>query len=155
MKTKIALLLVFLVICVGTGYIINNINEANYTRELQEIKSSRSTDLDNYRRNKQLAEDYLDVYKIVDENSYQQIKNELYNKLSTNMQNDIFPSVNYEGLPLHRMETSVLRCIGTNNSSGSNTFLIEFNLTGINYNQDVTTLVTIRDGVITEVERLK
>ena len=46
--------------------------------------------------------------------------------------------------------------MGTNNNyEDENTFLLEYNLTGVNYNQDITNIVTVRNGVIMSVVRIK
>ena len=130
--------------------------QVNERKEIQEINATRNTFLDDYNSNKKLVESYLQVYEIRDENSYQHIKNELYNKLSNELQDQIFPTVNYEGLALHPLETKILDIMGTNNNyEDENTFLLEYNLTGVNYNQDITNIVTVRNGVIMSVVRIK
>ena len=112
--------------------------------------------LSEYRLGSVILHKNNEVYNIVDENSYQNVKNDMYNKFSSEMQKEIFPTVNYSGLPLHTMETKVIRIIGTNNGyNEKNTFLLEYNLTGINYDQDITNLIDIEDGVITRVIRVK
>lgn len=148
------LVILFLVFCVGIG--VKYGVDLKYKNDLMEIQQSRNTFLDNYHRNKSLAESYLQVYDIIDENSYQMVKNDMYNSFSYELQQSLFPSVNYTGLPLHNMDTKIIKCIGTNNGySKKNTFLIEYNLTGINYNQNITNLIDIEDGVITRVVRIK
>lgn len=144
----------FIIFCIVLG--VKYGMEIQYRNELNEIYVSRNTELDNYKSNKSLVESYLQVYDIVDENSYQNVKNDMYNKFSSEMQKELFPTVNYSGLSLHSMQTEVIRIIGTNNGENEkNTFLLEYNLTGINYNQDITNLVDVEDGVITRVIRIK
>lgn len=151
---KIALILIFLIACVGFG--VKYGMQVHYNNELATIEASRNTALDNYNSNKRLAESYLQVYKIVDENSYQNIKNDMYHSFSTEMQRQLFPSVNYEGLDLHKMETKLIRVMGTNNGpNAKNTFLLEYNLTAVNYDQNITNLIEIEDGVICRVTRIK
>lgn len=155
MKTyiKIGLVILFIVLCVGVG--VKYGMDINYKNELNAIYSSRDTSLDSYKTNKALAESYLQVYEIVDENSYQNIKNDMYEKFSTKMRNEIFPTVNYSGIPLHTMKTEVIKIIGTNNEKGVNTFLVEYNLKAINYDQNITNLIDIENGVIMKVTRIK
>lgn len=144
----------FIIFCIVLG--VKYGMEIQYRNELNEIYASRNTELDNYKSNKSLVESYLQVYDIVDENSYQNVKNDMYNKFSSEMQKELFPTVNYSGLSLHSMQTEVIRIIGTNNGENAkNTFLLKYNLTGINYNQDITNLVDVEDGVITRVVRIK
>lgn len=151
---KSLLVILFVLFCIGIG--VKYGIDLKYKNDLIEIQQSRNTFLDNYHRNKSLVESYLQVYDIVDENSYQMVKNDMYNHFSTELQKSIFPSVNYTGLPLHNMETTIKQCMGTNNEyNEKNTFLIEYNLKGINYNQDITNLIDIEDGVITRVIRIK
>ena len=127
-----------------------------YNTELAKIEASRNTELDNYKNNKNLAKSYLRVYDIQDESSYQNVKNDMYHKFSTEMQKELFPTVNYEGLDLHDLNTELIRVIGTNNGyEKENTFLLEYRLTGVNYDQTITNLVTIQKGVITDVVRIK
>ena len=151
---KSILVILFILFCIILG--VKYGMQVHYNNELVEINASKNIVLDSYKKNKNLAESYLQVYNIVDENSYQNVKNDMYNKFSSEMQKEIFPTVNYSGLPLHTMETKVIRIIGTNNGyNEKNTFLLEYNLTGINYDQDITNLIDIEDGVITRVIRVK
>ena len=54
------------------------------------------------------------------------------------------------------METELIRVIGTNNGANEkNTFLLEYNLKAVNYDQNITNLIEIEDGVITNVTRIK
>ena len=151
---KSILVILFILFCIILG--VKYGMQVHYNNELAEINASKNIVLDSYKKNKNWAESYLQVYNIVDENSYQNVKNDMYNKFSSEMQKEIFPTVNYSGLPLHTMETKVIRIIGTNNGyNEKNTFLLEYNLTGINYDQDITNLIDIEDGVITRVIRVK
>lgn len=151
---RIGIIALFLISCIVLGVIYAM--QVNERKEIQEINATRNTFLDDYNSNKKLVESYLQVYEIRDENSYQHIKNELYNKLSNELQGQIFPTVNYEGLALHPLETKILDIMGTNNNyEDENTFLLEYNLTGVNYNQDITNIVTVRNGVIMSVVRIK
>lgn len=151
---RIGIIALFLISCIVLGVIYAM--QVNERKEIQEINAIRNTFLDDYNSNKKLVESYLQVYEIRDENSYQHIKNELYNKLSNELQDQIFPTVNYEGLALHPLETKILDIMGTNNNyEDENTFLLEYNLTGVNYNQDITNIVTVRNGVIMSVVRIK
>lgn len=151
---RIGIIALFLISCIVLGVIYAM--QVNERKEIQEINATRNTFLDDYNSNKKLVESYLQVYEIRDENSYQHIKNELYNKLSNELQDQIFPTVNYEGLALHPLETKILDIMGTNNNyEDENTFLLEYNLTGVNYNQDITNIVTVRNGVIMSVVRIK
>lgn len=151
---RIGIVALFLVSCIVLGVVYAM--QINERKEIQEIQAMRNTFLDDYNSNKQLVESYLQVYDIRDENSYQNIKNEMYNKLSNELQEQIFPTVNYEGLALHPLKTKVLSIKGTNNYYESeNTFLLEYNLTGVNYNQDITNLVTVKNGTIMSVIRIK
>lgn len=151
---KILFFIIFFLFCIlfGLKYGI----DIKYENDLEDIYATRNTSLDNYKKNKSLAESYLQVYKIVDEDSYQSIKNDMYNSFSSELQDEIFPTVNYTGLPLHNMETKLIRIMGTNNGENKiNTFLIEYNLKAINYNQNITNLIDIENGVITKVTRIK
>lgn len=151
---RIGIVVLFLISCITLGvmYAI----QVNERKELQEISAMRNTFLDDYNANKSLVESYLQVYEIRDENSYQNVKNEIYNSLSYEMQEQIFPTVHYEGLALHPMTTKVISIKGTNNDyENENTFILEYNLTGVNYNQDITNIVTVRNGVIMSVVRIK
>lgn len=151
---RIGIIALFLISCIVLGVIYAM--QVNERKEIQEINATRNTFLDDYNSNKKLVESYLQVYEIRDENSYQHIKNELYNKLSNELRDQIFPTVNYEGLALHPLETKILDIMGTNNNyEDENTFLLEYNLTGVNYNQDITNIVTVRNGVIMSVIRIK
>lgn len=145
--------LIFLIICISVG--IKYGLDLKNLNEVRAIESSRIVFLDNYKSNKALAESYLQVYEIVDENSYQNIKNDMYEKFSTKMRNEIFPTVNYSGIPLHTMKTEVIKIIGTNNEKGVNIFLVEYNLKAINYDQNITNLIDIENGVIMKVTRIK
>lgn len=151
---RIGIIALFLISCIVLGVIYAmQVNEQN---DLREINSMRNTFLDDYNSNKQLVESYLQVYNIRDENSYQNVKNDMYNKFSNEMQDQIFPTVHYEGLALHPMTTKVISIKGTNNDyKDENTFLLEYNLTGVNYNQDITNLITVKNGVILSVIRIK
>ena len=151
---RIGIVVLFLISCITLGvmYAI----QVNERKELQEISAMRNTFLDDYNANKSLVESYLQVYEIRDENSYQNVKNEIYNSLSYEMQDQIFPIFHYEGLALHPMTTKVISIKGTNNDyENENTFILEYNLTGVNYNQDITNIVTVRNGVIMSVVRIK
>jgi hypothetical protein len=54
------------------------------------------------------------------------------------------------------MDTKLIRIIGTNNGPyEKNTFLVEYNLKAVNYDQDITNLIDIENGVITKVTRIK
>lgn len=151
---KSILVILFILFCIILG--VKYGMQVHYNNELAEINASKNIVLDSYKKNKNLAESYLQVYNIVDENSYQNVKNDMYNKFSSEMQKKIFPTVNYSELPWHTRETKVIRIIGTNNGyNEKNTFLLEYNLTGINYDQDITNLIDIEDGVITRVIRIK
>ena len=153
-KFKIICVFIFLLLCIVFG--IKYGMQIQYNNELVKIEASRNTELDNYKSNKALAESYLQVYDIVDEDSYQQVKNDMYHSFSSEMQKELFPSVNYEGLLLHEMNTELIRVIGTNNGYNSeNTFLLEYRLTGVNYDQNITNLISIEKGVITDVIRIK
>lgn len=151
---KAFLIVGFIIACLVLG--IKYGMQIKYRNDVRDIQNSRTKILDNYNSNQSLAESYLQVYKIVDENSYQMIKNDMYNKFSSDMQEIIFPTVNYSGPYYHSRETTLIKCIGTNNGFNSkNTFLLEYNLKTINYNQDITDLVEIEDGVITRVIKIK
>ena len=153
MKKKFIILgIVFIIIL---ALVINYGVNKKYENDLKKIQESKVTFLDNYNRNKALAESYLDVYQIVDEGSYQRVKNYMYNSFSSEMRQELFPSVNYTGLDLHSMSTTEIRCIGTNNQTGENTFLLEYNLKGVNYDQDITNLITIENGQIQKVIRIR
>lgn len=144
----------FVILCIFFGF--KKGLEIHYNDEISEIKASRSVAFSDYEKNKYLAESYLKVYQIVDNSSYQSVKNAMYHSFSTEMQKQIFPTVNYEGVDLHKMETDLIRVIGTNNGANEkNTFLLEYNLKAINYDQNITNLIEIEDGVITSVTRIK
>ena len=123
---------------------------------IKNIKAERITDLDNYKQNKGLAETYLQTWDIVDENSYQNVKNDLYYNLSPTLQKELFPTVNYEGSNYFDREYSINKIIATNNSfDEENVVLIEYNLKSVNYNSVITNLIFIEKGVITKVTRVK
>ena len=154
LNIKVIFCIIFFLLCIVLGLKLGL--EMRYEGKLEEIENSYDTRLDNYERNKYLAESYLKVYQIVDNSSYQSVKNAMYHSFSTEMQNQIFPTVNYEGVDLHKMETELIRVIGTNNGENEkNTFLLEYNLKAINYDQNITNLIEIEDGVITSVTRIK
>lgn len=151
---KIGLVVMFLISCIvlGIKYGIN----IKYVNDMREINSMRNTFLDDYNANKEIVKSYLQVYEIRNETTYQAIKNTMYNSLSKDLQEEIFPTVNYEGLALHPLKTEIIRCIGTNNGPNSeNTFLLEYNLSGVNYNQNISNLITLKNGIITSVVRIK
>lgn len=130
-------------------------SKMQYEHKMANIKESRDTSLDIYNLNKELAESYLEVYKIVDEESYQMVKNDMYHHFSTELQNEIFPTVNYEGIDMHRMEVTLISCIGTNNPSNQeNVFKLVYNLKAVNYDQDITNFITVKNGIITKVEKI-
>lgn len=154
-KGVIILTFVFIILSIGTFFVVQNIQEKNYENTMNEIRNTRNTVLDTFNSNKALAESFLEVYQIVDENSYQMVKNDMYNHLSIELQKDIFPTAHYEGLALHTMTPTVISCIGTNNPANEeNVFKLVYNLKAVNYDQDITNLITIRNGVITRVERI-
>lgn len=145
----------FSVIVVFVAIIIAGVN-MQYENEKREIQESKSTALDTYYRNKDIAKLYLKVYNIIDNSTYQTTKNELYDYLSPNMQNELFSTVNYEGLDLHKMKTTLISVEGTNYPMNEvNTFMIKYNLKGVNYDQDITNLIDIQDGEIQRVVRIK
>lgn len=151
---KIGLVVIFLISCIvlGIKYGMN----IKYVNDMHEINSMRNTFLDDYNANKEIVKSYLQVYEIRNETTYQAIKNTMYNSLSKDLQEEIFPTVNYEGLALHPLKTEIIRCIGTNNGPDfENTFLLEYNLSGVNYNQNISNLVTLKNGIITSVVRIK
>ena len=134
-----AIIVMVLIITVNIGL---NIQREN---KLDDIYSKRSTVLNNYEKNKSIVEDYLKIYEIVDNDSYQNIKNQLYDFLSVDLKKQLFPTVNYEGIEL-----------GTNNSlDETNTFIVNYTLTGVNYNQSIKTVIDIKNGVITRAIRLE
>lgn len=146
-------IIIFLLCCIifGLKFGMN----LKYENDMQEIKDSHITDLDEYNSNLSLAKSYLSVYDIIDESSYQIVKNDMYNHFSDSMQKEIFPTVNYEGISLHPMETQFISCVGTNNKGSENVFKLVYRLTGVNYDQEITNLITISNGVISRVERIK
>ncbi len=150
---KPILVILFLVLCIVFGFKYGI--DMKYKNDMMEIYSSRSKVLETYNKNKAIAESYLKVYDIVDESSYQNIKNELYNNLSYEMQQELFPTVNYSGLALHDLETEIIDVVGTNNSfEEKNTFYIEYRLKGVNYDQIITNLIDVEKGVIIGVKRI-
>ena len=152
-KFKIICVFIFLLLCIVFG--IKYGMQIQYNNELVKIEASRNTELDNYKSNKALAESYLQVYDIVDEDSYQQVKNDMYHSFSSEMQKELFSSVNYEGLLLHEMNTELIRVMGTNNGSNQkNTFLLEYRLTGVNYDKVICNLIDIENGQIIKVTKI-
>lgn len=130
--------------------------DMQYNNEKKAIEESKSTVLNTYNRNKDIAKLYLKVYNIRDNATYQTTKNELFDYLSPSMQRELFGTATYEGLDLHKMETSLISVEGTNYPNNEiNTFMIKYNLTGVNYDQDITNLIDIKDGEIQRVIRIK
>lgn len=151
---KYVLVILFLIGCIVLGFVKGS--EMKYNNEVRKIEMTRNTLFSDYEFNEQLVKSYLNVYEIVDESSYQNVKNELYNSLSLEMQKEIFPTVNYSGLALHDLEWSIKRIVGTNNPKEElNVFLLEYHLTGVNYNQMISNIVKVKDGLIIDVERIK
>lgn len=156
MKLSFKLCLVFIIIILLLGFTIKSGIDMKYENDLKAIEDSRDLRLENFENNKRIAEMYLDTYKISDEASYQSVKNSLFNYLSIEMQNELFSSVNYKGLNYHKREVQDLNIVGTNLGENSkNTFMLEYRLTGVNYDQQITNLVYIENGVITKVIRIK
>lgn len=152
-KLKIIFFILFFIGCVILTLKVGI--DIRYNKEIQNIYENRNTMFDIYDKNSALVTDFLKVYEIVDENSYQQIKNELFDKLSVNMQKEYFSSVNYNGLELHNMDVKINRIIGTNNGiDNKNIFIVDYNLKGVNYNKNITNIFEIENGVITSVERI-
>jgi hypothetical protein len=150
---KIFFVFVFLICCIILGLKIGI--DIKYENDLSEIYSTRDTRLDNYYDNEALAKSYLQVYDIVDADSYKNIKNDMYDKFSYEMRNQIFPTVEYSGIDLHYMETEVIRVMGTNNGiNQKNTFLLEYRLTGVNYDKVICNLIDIENGQITKVTKI-
>lgn len=156
MGTKLKIFISFIVIIIILIMTVNigiNIQREN---KLDDIYSKRSTVLNNYEKNKSIVEDYLKIYEIVDNDSYQNIKNQLYDFLSVDLKKQLFPTVNYEGLELHPLNVSDIHIIGTNNSlNETNTFIVNYTLTGVNYNQSIKTVIDIKNGIITKAIRLE
>ena len=151
---KYILAVLFIIFCIVIGFVKGS--EIKYNNNVIEIESQRNNIFSDYEFNESLVKSYLNVYEINDESSYQSVKNDLYNNLSLEMQKEIFPTVNYSGLALHDLEWSINRIVGTNNPREElNVFLLEYHLTGVNYNQLITNLVKVKDGIILDVERIK
>ena len=153
MNKKVLLVAIAVIVVIVLAIVLGS--NMQYENKLKNIKDSRVSYFSTYNENKALAESYLMVYDIVDEDSYQNVKNFLYYSFDRELRNSIFPSVNYTGLNLHPIQARLIKCIGTNNESSTNTFLLEYNLTGVNYDQDITNLVTIENGKILKVVRVK
>ena len=150
---KIICVIFFLLLCILLGVKVG-IN-VKYEKDLSEIYSTRDTRLDNYYDNEALAKSYLQVYDIIDADSYRNIKNDMYDKFSYEMRNQIFPTAEYSGIDLHYMETEVIRVMGTNNGSNQkNTFLLEYRLTGVNYDKVICNLIDIENGQIIKVTKI-
>ncbi len=150
----ITLVCVFFLICGLFGLKIGF--DIKYERDLEKVYELRDKSLDSYKQNESLAKSYLYVYDIVDEDSYQRVKNEIYYSFSNEMQNLIFPTVNYSGVDLHSMSTQLIKVMGTNNGPNEkNTFLIEYVYTTPMRSQNITDLIEIEDGVICNVVRIK
>lgn len=151
---KIFLTAIFLILCIVFGFRYGL--SIKYQNDLKEIQETRNTVLDNYNDNRNLALSYINVYKIVDENTYQEVKNDIYINFSSELQKEYFPTANYSGLNLYSIDSEVIKCIGTDNGvNAKNTFLLEYNLKTINYDQNITNLIDIENGVITRVIRIK
>ena len=73
---KSILVILFILFCIILG--VKYGMQVHYNNELAEINASKNIVLDSYKKNKNLAESYLQVYNIVDENSYQNVKNDMY-----------------------------------------------------------------------------
>jgi hypothetical protein len=156
MKTYLKIGVVILAVLLVFIFVIKSGIEMNYNNELEKINNSRIMLLNEYKLNKGIAESYLEVYKIRDDASYKSVKNSLYDKLSPKLQKEYFPTVNYEGLALHKMTVTIKNITGTNYALDKvNTFMVEYNLKGVNYNQDITNLIDMKNGQILKVTRIK
>lgn len=156
MKRKIIVFIIIFIVLAAFVGIIKYGSEMKYQNELQAIQDSRNASLDGYNENKKLAELYLKLFSIRNESTYQSVKTELFDYLSPVLQKEHFPTVNYEGPALHKTEIKLLSVKATNNSlKEENTVIIRYNLSGVNYNQDITNLITIKDGLIQKVVRIK
>ena len=156
MKTYLKIGVVILVVLLAFIFVIKSGVEMNYKNELEKINNSRVMLLNDYKLNKSIAESYLEVYKIHDDASYKSVKNTLYDKLSPKLQKEYFPTVNYEGLALHKLNVTIKNITGTNYALDKvNTFMVEYNLKGVNYNQDIINLIDMKNGQILKVTRIK
>lgn len=156
MKTYLKIGLIVVAILFVFIFVIKSGMEMNYKNEMAEIEASKSVLLNDYNINKGIAEAYLDVYKIRDDSSYKSVKNSLYDKLSPKLQKEYFPTANYEGLAFHKLTVTIKNIKGTNFALDKiNTFMVEYNLQGVNYNQDITNLIDMQNGQILKVIRIK
>lgn len=156
MKTYLKIGFVVIAVLFVFIFVIKAGMEMNYKNELAEINASKSVLLNDYNLNKGIAETYLNVYKIHDDSSYKSVKNILYDKLSPKLQKEYFPTANYEGLALHKLTVTIKNITGTNFALDKvNTFMVEYNLKGVNYNQDITNLIDMQNGQIIKVIRIK
>lgn len=156
MKRNIIIVLIVLIVLAVFVGVIKYGSNMKYQNDLQAIEDSRNSSLDTYNENKNIAKLYLKLYSIRDNSSYQSVKTELFDYLSPVLQKEHFSKVNYEGPALHKTEIEVLSVKASNNPpKEENTVIITYNLSGVNYNQDITNLITIKDGVIQKVVRIK
>lgn len=152
---KLKYIIIFLVIIFILVMTVKIGIDIKYKNDLEKIYSIRDNTFDNYDNNISLVKEFLTVYDIVDDNSYQNIKNNLYDRFSKELQKQYFSTANYQGLDMHSVKYEVIKIIGTNNDiNNKNYFLIEYNLKGVNYNQNIINLIEIENGVISNIERL-
>lgn len=152
-KIKFIGIILLIIICICITFKVGM--DIKYKNDLKDIYAERDTTFDNYNKNYSLVEDFLSVYDIVDETSYQNVKNELYDNFSLELQKQYFPTPNYKGLDLHSVKTDIIRIVGTNNDfDKENYFLIEYNLKGVNYDQNIINLIKIEQGVISKIDRI-
>ena len=57
---------------------------------------------------------------------------------------------------MHKLNVTIKNITGTNYALDKvNTFMVEYNLKGVNYNQDITNLIDMKNGQILKVTRIK
>lgn len=137
-----------LIIC---GTLIYNLSNSNVNSN-----NSGSDLLSTYNYYEMLAKDSLEVFKIHDDDSYQNAKAKLKSKMSNELVDFYFPTEEYTGYELNSQNiviNDIKGDITKLDSEGTIVFKIEMGYDAGAYS-DVTVLVTIQNNCIIKIERI-
>jgi len=123
---------------------------------LRRVVGSRNTSLMQYELNRQIAISVMSVLVIRDQKSYAYARNKLYDSLSDELRNSIFPTSEYKGVILRR-PALVINSVRGDLSNSTHIFKIDVTLSmsgSDSGGHEATFLIGVVFGKVVSIERI-
>lgn len=156
MKLNKLITVAFMIAVTLTGVVLTSNQIAK--SKITEVYSKRDPTFTEFAFNKQIATSSLDILTIHDKESYLEVKDKLFYKLSDALKRETFLKEEYTGLTLPEPTLGIKTISGDMSNKENDVYIFKVDLflayEGTSAKTDITMLISVSNGLVYNMERI-